>query len=113
MDASNAPDQQIKRIVLHRMDRCAVCHREFELDSRPSDAIALAVRARVPIMVDEAVMERAGVKLNGDGEPDEDEVVTAPVEEQTGVKIDEERLSVFRDFINTLDLDDFDKKSKQ
>ncbi len=84
--------------------------RAVELDSRPSDAIALAVRARVPIMVDEAVMERAGVRLNGEGEPDEDEGVTAPVEEQTGVKIDEERLSVFRDFINTLDLDDFDKK---
>ena len=35
MDASNvpdAPDQQIKRIVLHRMDRCSVCHREFDLD---------------------------------------------------------------------------------
>jgi hypothetical protein len=32
MDASNAPDLHIKRIVLHRMDRCSVCHREFELD---------------------------------------------------------------------------------
>ena len=35
MDFSNgpdAPDQHIKRIVLHRMDRCAVCHHEFEID---------------------------------------------------------------------------------
>ena len=35
MDAWNvpdAPDQQIKRIVLHRMDRCSVCHREFDID---------------------------------------------------------------------------------
>ena len=35
MEPSNTPDapeQHIKRIVLHRMDRCAVCHREFELD---------------------------------------------------------------------------------
>jgi hypothetical protein len=28
----DAPEQHIKRIVLHRMDRCAVCHREFEID---------------------------------------------------------------------------------
>ena len=86
--------------------------RAVELDSRPSDAIALAVRSRVPIMVDEAVMDRAGVKLNGEGEPDDDEGVTAPVEEQLSTRVDEERLSVFRDFINTLDLDDFDKKKK-
>ena len=35
MDSTNrpdAPDQHIKRIVLHRMDRCAVCHHAFEID---------------------------------------------------------------------------------
>lgn len=32
----------------------------FELDSRPSDAIALALRAEAPIAVDEGVMDRAG-----------------------------------------------------
>jgi bifunctional DNase/RNase len=84
--------------------------RSVELDSRPSDAIALAVRSRVPILVEESVMDRAGVKLNGDDEGDEDGV-SAPLEEQTSSRIDEERLAVFRDFINTLDLDDFDKKS--
>ncbi len=81
--------------------------RLVEIDSRPSDAIALAVRARVPILVDEAVMERAGVTL-GEGEGDEEASVAA--EAEPGERIDEERLSVFRDFINTLDLDDFDKK---
>ena len=87
--------------------------RSVEVDSRPSDAIALAVRTRVPILVDEAVMDRAGVKLNGEGEGEGDEEgISAPLEEQAAGKIDEERLSVFRDFINTLDLDDFDKKSK-
>src|SRR3712207_4932571 len=81
--------------------------RAVEVDSRPSDAIALAVRARVPILVDEAVMDRAGVTL-GDGEGEEEASVAA--ETEPGERIDEERLSVFRDFINTLDLDDFDKK---
>ncbi len=81
--------------------------RAVEVDSRPSDAIAIAVRARVPILVDEAVMERAGVTL-GEGDADDDE--SALPEGQSGERIGEEQLSVFRDFINTLDLDDFDRK---
>jgi len=82
--------------------------RSVEIDSRPSDAIALAVRARVPILVDEAVMERAGVTL-GDGDEDEG-MVPADEEIEGGERVDEERLAVFRDFINTLDLDDLDRK---
>ena len=86
--------------------------REIEVDSRPSDAIALAVRTRVPIMVDERVMEKAGVVLSGedDGEIEPLTESAAPELERAG-DVDEERLSVFRDFINTLDLDDFDRKS--
>lgn len=83
--------------------------RSLELDSRPSDAIALAVRARVPILVDESVMERAGVTLNGDGD-DEEAAATPALEMEGETAPDDERLSVFRDFINTLDLDDFDKR---
>lgn len=83
--------------------------RAVEIDSRPSDAIAIAVRARVPILVDESVMDRAGVTLSdSEGDTEEDEPgfsETQPVE-----RVSEEQLSVFRDFINTLDLDDFDRK---
>ena len=75
-----------------------------EIDSRPSDAIALAVRVKVPIFVDDSVMDRAGVRLDDD----EDEVSDEPVRD--GAPISEERLGVFRDFINTLDLDDFERK---
>lgn len=75
-----------------------------EIDSRPSDAIALAVRVKVPIFVDDSVMDRAGVRLDDDEEQDSDEPV------RDGAPISEERLGVFRDFINTLDLDDFEKK---
>ncbi|HWC31287.1 MAG TPA: bifunctional nuclease family protein, partial [Dehalococcoidia bacterium] len=39
-----------------------------EIDSRTSDAIALAVRAQVPIYADESVLERAGILL--DKEPE-------------------------------------------
>jgi bifunctional DNase/RNase len=81
----------------------------MEVDSRPSDAIALAVRARVPILVDESVMDKAGVMLSSEEEESEEGAPTEPELERAG-EVDEERLSVFRDFINTLDLDDFDRK---
>ncbi|HEU0113427.1 MAG TPA: bifunctional nuclease family protein [Thermomicrobiales bacterium] len=84
--------------------------REVEIDSRPSDAIALAVRAKAPILVDDAVMERAGVTLGSDEDEDDDEQTGAERPSELGPKVDEERLSVFRDFINSLDLDDFDRK---
>jgi len=82
--------------------------RTVEIDSRPSDAIALAVRAKVPILVDEAVMDRAGVTLGTDDEGDDEPAEALEAETVGGG--DDERLSVFRDFINTLDLDDFDRK---
>ncbi len=74
--------------------------RHAEIDARPSDAIALAVRAGVPIYVTEAVMDRAGV------EPSEEEEIE---EEKKGSSLtpeEEEKLSIFREFIETLDLDD-------
>lgn len=35
---------------------------EMKIDSRPSDAIGIAVRAGVPIYVEEAVLDKAGIK---------------------------------------------------
>jgi bifunctional DNase/RNase len=62
---------------------------ESEIDSRTSDAIALAVRTGSTIYVDERVLDEAGV------EPERDE---------DGEESDE-RLSVFREFVNSLDVD--------
>jgi len=58
--------------------------REVDLDARPSDAIALAVRQGVPIFATDSVLDRA---------------VVVP-----GCA-DEEKLSVFRDFVNSLNVD--------
>jgi uncharacterized protein len=80
--------------------------RQVPIDSRPSDAIALGVRAKVPILVAENVMERAGIVLSAEEEDEEPESVEAPA----GEPVNEERLSVFRDFINSLDIDDLGKK---
>ena len=57
---------------------------DYEIDARPSDAIALAVRSGSSIFATEAVLDRAGVI------PEADE---------------DEKLSVFRDFVNSLDSD--------
>jgi bifunctional DNase/RNase len=73
--------------------------RQMEIDSRPSDAIALAVRAKAPIYVADVVMDRASI------EPDEDVEAEAP---PGAPEADERRLSAFKDFVNTLDLDDLD-----
>ena len=44
--------------------------RQMEVDSRPSDALALAVRAEVPIYVEEAVLDKAGILLDKEtGQP--------------------------------------------
>jgi len=37
---------------------------QMEVDSRPSDAIAIAVRVRAPIYVEEAVLDKAGIQFD-------------------------------------------------
>ena len=73
--------------------------RDLEIDCRPSDAIALAVRVSVPILVDEKVLEQAGFEPDQDEGSSEDDVEPVP----------EEKLEVFREFIDQLDLDDFER----
>jgi uncharacterized protein len=80
----------------------------FEIDSRPSDALALAVRTGGRIFASEAVLEQAA--LGGDasatGDEESGDVVPegSPLE-STGEKIVDPRLDVFRDFVNSLDVD--------
>jgi uncharacterized protein len=83
-----------------------VAGRIVEIDSRPSDAIAIAVRAHCPILVEDIVMDRAGVNTEVDLEIDDETVVTG---ERT-LSAQSDDLGIFRDFINTLDLDDFEKR---
>lgn len=82
----------------------------IEIDSRPSDAIALAVRTEVPIYVENHVFDQAGVLYD---EEEGSAAAAAPAEqpategEPTGEpETSDEGLSLFRDFINTLDVDD-------
>ena len=79
-----------------------------EVDSRQSDAIALAVRANAPIFASDDVIEKAAVTLAvEDAEEESDE---SALNEQTEVGEEElEKLSAFTDFIDSLDLGDIGK----
>ncbi|MBM4410982.1 MAG: bifunctional nuclease family protein [Chloroflexi bacterium] len=77
----------------------------LEIDSRPSDAIAIAVRASVPIYAVDDVLERAGILLDEDGE-EIAEGEAAPDQPPPVSSEELEKLSAFRDFVSGLDLDD-------
>ena len=82
----------------------------LEVDSRPSDALALAVRADAPIFAEDAVLEKAGVRLDEEtGEPQMagDRGHDRPLDEE-----ELKRLSAFTDFVNTLDLEGLGKEEK-
>jgi hypothetical protein len=77
------------RVVLRTRDG-----KDLSIDSRPSDAIAIAVRVDCPIYVDDDVMAQHAHKP----------------EEESAEEQQEEDLGAFKDFLSTLDLDDLDKK---
>jgi len=81
---------------------------QIEIDSRPSDALALAVRVEVPIYVDESVMDKAGILLDREGKPLDEKGVIEGKDKVTDEEL--KKMSAFRDFIDTLDLDDFGKR---
>lgn len=76
--------------------------KQLEVDSRPSDAMALAVRAKAPIFAMESVLDKAGIII--DRETGKPRPVSGKVSQE-----ELERMSAFRDFIDTLNLEDLDK----
>lgn len=85
--------------------------RQMEIDSRPSDALALAVRAEVPIYVEEIVLDKAGILLDKEtGKPFPQEKEKGEAGDKKISEEDLKKMSAFYDFINTLDLEDFNKR---
>jgi hypothetical protein len=77
----------------------------MEIDSRPSDALALAVRVNAKIFIEDKVMDENAIHPE------------VGLDLETGVELDEdgeigqdENLEAFEDFIDTLDLDDLGNK---
>jgi bifunctional DNase/RNase len=90
----------VKYVVINQLSgstfysRLAINHNGELLlvDSRPSDAIALAVRLAVPIYAEGGVLDKAGI-------------VPSP-DVRSSIPPEEDDLGVFRDFVDSLDLDD-------
>jgi bifunctional DNase/RNase len=78
-----------------------------EVDARPSDAIALAVRIGAPIYATSDVLDRAATSPDDEDEDDEtgEGSLSGTALEETGEPIDAARLDIFREFVNSLDLD--------
>lgn len=83
----------------------------FEIDSRPSDALALAARTHAKILVSEEVMGSAGIIPEIDIQEQDAHQDTAPLAttKQPEEDISEERLSVFEDFLGSLDIGGMDE----
>ena len=120
-----ALDGEIDRIVISSMENdtyfATIVVRQdekaVEIDARPSDALALAVRAGVQIFAAPEVMEKCGVRLDmdsglavvGDDENGGSEGHSRGGEAMGPVGEEErEKLSAFADFIESLDLGDLD-----
>jgi bifunctional DNase/RNase len=107
---------KVTRVIVNNLDNDVffarvnidIDGRHVEIDSRPSDAIALAVRVKAPIYAEDAVLDKAGMEIDSEGSAEGDSSEPAPAVREEEAK----KLSVFRDFINTLDLDDLGKRDK-
>jgi len=88
--------------------------RELAVDCRPSDGLALAVRARVPIFVEEEVLNQAGVVPEEESRNRDraDQLALPHPPEGESEPASEGRLSIFEDFLQNLDLDNLDKPAE-
>jgi uncharacterized protein len=102
----HALDAKIERVVVSdiyndvfyaRIEIVGPDGRRHNIDARSSDGVAIAVRAKCPLLVEDDVMERAGQM------PDETDEPEAAAGDDLGA---------FGDFINTMDLDDLDNKKE-
>mgnify|MGYP001308949490 FL=1 len=109
---------QINKIIIDNLDSgtffakisMSINGKEVELDSRPSDAMVIALKLNIPIMCVAKVIEKAGFqKSNMDIDKSHDENETSGDDEDSYSPMGEkerERLSVFESFIDSLDIDE-------
>jgi len=82
---------------------------QINIDSRPSDALALAVRTNIPILVSRKVMDEAGIIPEQDISSEEDDIASADDGIEQAGEIGEDRLSIFEDFLDNLDIGEDDQ----
>jgi bifunctional DNase/RNase len=77
----------------------------YNIDSRPSDALALAVRGHVPIMISQDVMDSAAVHPDQDLDTSDQEQEGKKSQDSDEEPSNQDRLSIFEDFLGNLNLD--------
>ncbi|MCH9721098.1 MAG: bifunctional nuclease family protein [Actinomycetia bacterium] len=65
------------------------------VSARPSDSVAIALRVGVPIYVEDAVLDEAGLLMPDDGD------------EESGGAAREDEVEKFKEFLDTISPDDF------
>ncbi|MGP0029349.1 MAG: bifunctional nuclease family protein [Acidimicrobiales bacterium] len=102
-DVLGALDVSVERVVISEL-RASTYFAELHLvhgdettvvSSRPSDAVAVAVRTETPLFVQDELMEAEGIILAIDNEEEEDEEMVDELAEQ------------FREFLDTVRPEDF------
>lgn len=87
--------------------------RTLNIDSRPSDALALSVRVHAPIYVERSIMESAGITPEEDlqEKPMAASSANPPASPSPGAEPEtgSDRLSIFEDFLDKLDKGGKDK----
>ncbi|WP_144792975.1 bifunctional nuclease family protein [Kocuria palustris] len=77
------------------------------VDSRASDAIALAVRVDCPVLCADSVLETAGLIMTADGELRDPADAPAERAEPASAEEADQEVREFRDFLDTVDPEDF------
>ena len=86
----------------------------IEIDSRPSDALAIAVRMHAKILISEEVMNSAGIIPELDiNEQDSEQKGSNLDKVHSSDEDNEERLSVFEDFLGSLDNEQADDEDAE
>jgi bifunctional DNase/RNase len=100
VEVSSLKDDTFYGIIVAEVDG-----NTLNVDARPSDALNLAVRAHVPILVDRAVMDAAGITPEEDIQEQKQIESSAPSQPPEPSEESEKRLSVFEDFLEKLDIE--------
>jgi len=101
---------QFKQGVFHAKLICLQQNVESIIDSRTSDAVALAIRFRCPIYTNEEIMDEAGMEM--DETAAQAETMTSPVEEQSESNYDQYTLNELDELLQkAVEKEDYEKAS--
>jgi bifunctional DNase/RNase len=102
---------QFKQGVFHAKLVCLQNNVETLIDSRTSDAVALAIRFKCPIFTYEAIMAEAGMLMDENASANE-ETLTNPVEHPSETTFDEYTLSELDEMLQkAVENEDYEKAS--